>query len=264
MGLHGANGHAPAYGKRHFFQDQKALYKAAVAYVQAASVQLPLAQKAASRPYCDFKRNWSLGYRLIFSEYSDMHRLVRLLALHALVLNQQGKPLQALDQIAIGAHVAQHVGQDDVVISRLVQIALENIVHNIWVRVVQSHTLNPTVLRKAAEVNRAFGPLPDMASSLRGEVAMISDLHKGLQSSPAQIQSLLNSLGTSSSIAEPFWVKLWKRIAGKEPQNHITSGDADLLVAHTLLYYYHVYTANRHYQTNLLDAYKAVAASMTV
>lgn len=86
-----------------------------------------------------------------------MHRLVRLLALHALVLNQQGKPLQALDQIAIGAHVAQHVGQDDVVISRLVQIALENIVHNIWVRVVQSHPLNLAVLQKAAEVNRAFG-----------------------------------------------------------------------------------------------------------
>ncbi len=132
--------------------------------------ELALMEQAARKPDCDFKRPWEKGAAVLFPEYADMRRMARLLRVKAEVLDHDGKPLEALRQIEIGSALVRHLSKEPILIGMLVQIALEAILDRAWHDLVNKHGSDAAFLARAAEVNKAFGELPSLKNSLRGEV----------------------------------------------------------------------------------------------
>ncbi|MCW3052043.1 MAG: hypothetical protein JWN14_1213 [Chthonomonadales bacterium] len=135
-----------------------------------AAPQLHLAAQAAMLPDCDFHRNWSLGPDLLLPEYAPMRATARLLAAQAILQSEAGQPEAALGTIRVGAHMAQMVGKDPILIALLVRIALEAIMDRAFQQIIKRYADRPDILRLAAQTEQEFGPTPDVRNALRGEV----------------------------------------------------------------------------------------------
>ena len=137
-----------------------------------AQPETPLIEQASQKPECDFERPYEQGADTEFPELRDMRRAVRLLAIKAEMLDQAGKSQESLQQITMGAKIAQHSGQEPNQIAFLVQIALESIADKEWHKLVNRHAKDGQFLERAAKVSASFGALPDLKYALGGELVM--------------------------------------------------------------------------------------------
>ncbi len=138
--------------------------------IRLTQLEFVLMEQAAQKPDCDFKRPWEQGAALLLPEYADMRKMTRLLVIKAELLDKDGKPLEALKQIEMGGALVRHLGKEPILIGMLVQIAVESILDREWHRLVNRHAGDAAFLARATEVDRAFGELPSLKNSLRGEV----------------------------------------------------------------------------------------------
>ncbi|HZH98811.1 MAG TPA: hypothetical protein VEX38_07550, partial [Fimbriimonadaceae bacterium] len=89
---------------------------------------LLLLEDAAAKPYCQFNRDYSLGFDVLFPEFVLMKEAVRLLCLKARYEVHTGQGSRAVKTLRTAYRVAEHSGQDPILIAMLVRIANEVIV----------------------------------------------------------------------------------------------------------------------------------------
>lgn len=133
---------------------------------------LALAERAAARPRCDFARPWEEGVDLLLPEYATGRALVRLFAARAILRSEAEDAAGALNDVATGARICRHMGEDPVLIAWYVQLACRDIMDRAFTEVVLSHDGDPEILRRAAAVEKTFGPAPRLRHALRGDVVV--------------------------------------------------------------------------------------------
>ena len=174
-------------GTRASFSDKPAPavydFDAAHKLITLLAPEMTLMEQAAKKPDCDFHRPWEKGNAVLFPEFAELRRIARLLRTKAEVLDHAGKPSEALHQIEIGGALVRHLGKEPTLIAMLVQVAIEAILDRSWHDLVNRHGNDTAFLARAAKVNKAFGDLPSLKNSLRGEVwyglSTIESMKKG-------------------------------------------------------------------------------------
>lgn len=86
---------------------------------------LALIHKAASRPKCNFDRDYALGPKLMFPEYAKMRGAARTLTAESTVMLADGKPFDAIENQTLGFNIARHAASEPTLISGLVGIAVD-------------------------------------------------------------------------------------------------------------------------------------------
>ena len=81
-------------------------------YLRQHSGWLALAHQAASRPFCVFRRDWSRGPEILFSEYQYQGAAVQLLQTEAYFLVRDGHPDAAIQNAVRVLHIAEQIAAD--------------------------------------------------------------------------------------------------------------------------------------------------------
>lgn len=84
---------------------------------------LPLAEKAAAKPDCDFGRDWSHPIEMTFPEYARFRDLGRLLCARSLQRANAGEFDAAFRDLDTALKIAEHSGREPTLIGALVRIA---------------------------------------------------------------------------------------------------------------------------------------------
>jgi hypothetical protein len=140
--------------------------------IEQRTAYLKLIHEAASRPKCDFQRDWSLGPNMLFPEYARMRSAARWLLGESGLLLQDGKPAEAAHNLAQGFRIAQHAASDPILIGHLVAVAIDAItlqgMENILLAAGDQPVV-PQAVRTALERN---WKKPSLAFGLTGETVM--------------------------------------------------------------------------------------------
>jgi hypothetical protein len=148
---------------------QRAAGLAALRKVEPA---LKLVEAGAARPGCDFRREWTKGMYVLFPEFGPMKGFVKALGVRAREESRAGDWRKALRTLESAQRVAQHAGQEPILIGLLVQIACETIVQRDFQAVIDDHGRDQGFLAAAQSLHRKFGPLPDFRRALYGELVV--------------------------------------------------------------------------------------------
>lgn len=127
-------------------------------------------QRASELPECAFDRNWALGPALLLPEYAHLKTFSKMFATRAELASLQGDWRSALKDIRTEYRLAQHTGQDPILIGMLVQVAQESIANRSLEMAIGEHGRNPEFLREAAKLAGDVGPLPNLRHALGGEI----------------------------------------------------------------------------------------------
>lgn len=133
---------------------------------------LDLAERAAALPGCDFRRPYEKGAAIEFPEYAALRHVARLLAARATLESDAGQPEKAFASVAVGARIADHVGEDTGLIALLVQIAIRALMDRAFHTVLNTHQNTAGVVTLARRTEAAFGARPDFLHALGGEVVL--------------------------------------------------------------------------------------------
>jgi hypothetical protein len=166
---------------------------------QKLSKYVTLAEQAADRPGCDFKRDWSKGFYLEFPEFRAMKDLARLLAYKAELQSKAGDWQGSLRSVARAQRIAQHAGTDGTLIGMLVQVANETIALSAFRRIVDTHDRNPAFLTAADKTLKGFGSLPDIRRTMGSELVLGRMAIQGISSLRDISKMSGNENGSASS-----------------------------------------------------------------
>lgn len=170
---------------------------AAQSFAKLSNV-VALAEQAADRPGCDFKRDWNKGYTLEFPEYRGMKDLTRLLAFKAEGQSAAGDWRGALRSLTRAQKIAQHAEADGILIGCLVHIANETIVHRSLRNVANENGRNPAFVAAARKTLDGFGPLPDMRRAMGTELVFGRSCIRSINSTD-DITKMSEGMGEESS-----------------------------------------------------------------
>jgi hypothetical protein len=81
---------------------------------------------AISLPDCDFRHNWALGPALTLPD-SDMRSATRWISAESALFLLDGKPIDAVNNLALGFRIGKHVSKDPIIIAYLVGVATDSI-----------------------------------------------------------------------------------------------------------------------------------------
>lgn len=127
-------------------------------------------ERASKLEQCAFERNWELGPTMLLPEYAHLKTFSKLYSTRAELSSLKGDWRSALNDIRTEYQLAQHTGQDPILIGMLVQVAQEAIANRSLERAISDHGRNPEFLREAAKVTDDVGPLPNLRHALGGEI----------------------------------------------------------------------------------------------
>ena len=134
---------------------------------------MSLAEQATSFAICDFDRPWKQGIDTSFPELPAMRNLARLFAARSIRNLEAGNPKAALRDVAFGAKIGVDAEQDRCTIAFLVRIAIQAIMNQPFIEVLQKYGDNAEVLRLAKETQRSFGGTPDLRDCFLAEIVML-------------------------------------------------------------------------------------------
>src|SRR5579875_116511 len=237
--------------------------RAADRYVQATRPEMAKVEKAVRLPYCDFHYDWSVRPLSSYTNYANFRTLARLIALDAVRLDREGKPMAALDRLAVGARmVQQFTSADPSVMALLVSSAMNTIFGKAWTLIVQHHPHDLVVLRRAQKVNHLLVRSYDLRWFLRYEVYETVWLGDYLRQHPKEALKLLQEAGgfNAPPPQEVWWKKLWRRFTGQSGPipSKFSPLQIDLLEARALAYYDTAYRTLNSHQANVLAAQQAL------
>ena len=87
-------------------------FASAAPILQHQEVLLRLAEKATTLPSYAMKRDWSNINELSYPEFGAVRQLIRLLSLRARLASAEGKPIDALKDVARAARVGVQIGTE--------------------------------------------------------------------------------------------------------------------------------------------------------
>ena len=142
------------------------------AYLKTYATELTLSERAAQKPQCDFARDWSKGFNVIFPELSVMRSGARLLMLRAAVESDENQPIPALHDVTLAAKVAQHSASDPTLIASLVKIAILAVANRRFVEILQRHGNDSAIFPAAQEAATALADPIDLRRVFGGEMVL--------------------------------------------------------------------------------------------
>ena len=131
-----------------------------------------LAHQAAQKPECNFNRDYSQGYNLLFPEYAPMRNGLRVLTNESALLLFDGKPLDAIRNEALGFQIAQHTQTDSYIIGKLVGVAANTITLRFMERVLYTAGEQPGVANAVEKAIESNWRTVSVADGIRGEVVV--------------------------------------------------------------------------------------------
>ena len=143
---------------------------------------IQLIEQAADRKGCNFKRDWSQGFSLLFPEYAQMRYYTRTLAFKAERQSERGDWQGALVSIRRAQQIGRHASEDPVLIASLVNIACEAISVASFRKIIDRHDDNAAFLQASRKLHAGFGVLPDFRFTLGGEFVMGRQALRGIKS----------------------------------------------------------------------------------
>lgn len=132
-------------------------------------------EAALARRGCDFGRRWEDGTEVALPEYATIRDAARLIALQAIVLSEEGKPIDALKAISRGVALARHAFWERTLISQLVGIAVLAILDAAFHALLRRHGRRPDVLTAAEKAARALDLLPNFPAAIGAEMAIFHE-----------------------------------------------------------------------------------------
>src|SRR5262249_33302997 len=126
--------------------DRRRAGEALAAWTTLAS----LAEQIAARSRCDFALEWEKAPELPFPPYTPMRAVARLLAAKAVLAGEEDRNQEAFAALEAAGHVERHIGEEPVLLSLLVQRAVEDTVSQAFVQIVKAHGDGLDLLRMAA------------------------------------------------------------------------------------------------------------------
>lgn len=133
---------------------------------------LKLAEEAAAKPKCDFKRDYSQGANLLMPEFSPIKTVVKWLALRAKYQAQAGDFDGALRSIRTCFTIGGHIATEPTLIAALVAFAIDAISVAALEQVTILGENNPAFLAKSRKLLETLPPLPDFRHAFGGEVIL--------------------------------------------------------------------------------------------
>ncbi len=144
---------------------------AAIAFKEAQPI-LKLVEEAADKPHSDFRKDWKLGFNVMFPEYAHLKQFTNVLRYKSQQQSKSGEWRGALQSIKRMQRISRHAGEEPILIAMLVQLACESITHTAFREVISDHRKNPAFLSEAKRVAERFGPLPNFRHALKGELVI--------------------------------------------------------------------------------------------
>jgi hypothetical protein len=96
------------------------------AFMKRQEPAIAFLRRAAAMPDCSFERNWAApGFDMLLPELSDLRQAARLLVVDARLKAADGKPREALENVAAVFAMAQHTQHEPIVISALVAMSID-------------------------------------------------------------------------------------------------------------------------------------------
>jgi len=132
---------------------------------------LEAASKAAQMPRVDWNRHWEAEFQLLFPEYSSLRFFAKALAGRAILNSRDGHVGPSLDDIQTMFGMANHAGQEPMLISFLVQASTEGITENAMEKVLNAKVEDKDLDRAAAMIHNLHD-LPNPRFWLGGELVM--------------------------------------------------------------------------------------------
>ncbi|HLI47064.1 MAG TPA: hypothetical protein VKV18_00010 [Chthonomonas sp.] len=234
------------------------LVRAENQYVNLVASFMPWLSQALKRPYCNFHRDWSLGPMVLLPEYATLAALTRQLALRAVFLDRQGKPLEALHQIEIGQKLAKDIGSEPIVLALLVQGHCERVLNNAWLLIVEHHSHDPDFLKQAQRVSRGFSSsvniLPHLSGESLGTILTFNLLRTGGR---PMLEKLKTGTSTSPIEDQDLGTRLWYVLSGNQRRNQFPLTLVDNTEAQELWHLHDMATIAKRYANEPAKALKA-------
>lgn len=149
--------------------------------VQIASVRrslvrrrpaLLLAHQAASRPFCVFRRDWSLGRDVLLPEYAYQSSAARLLRTEAYLRARDGHPEAALRDAVLVLHLADQMASDPTLPAYLSGRRLRKWGLDILADVLQTSHGSPSAARQVSQILATHPPHLSLWYAEAGESAL--------------------------------------------------------------------------------------------
>jgi hypothetical protein len=133
-----------------------------------------LIHAAAQKPYCTLIPDWSVSpvdlASNLFPEFSGVRSHARWLAAESAILLYKGKPMEAVQTMALGFALGRHVGSDQTIINYLVARAVDAITLAGMERILQAAGADSAVVQAVADAVQANRPQYRLGHYLKGEL----------------------------------------------------------------------------------------------
>ncbi|MBI3910371.1 MAG: hypothetical protein HY320_05490 [Armatimonadetes bacterium] len=133
---------------------------------------MDLVHQAAARPRCDFQRDWSKGWSVIFPNYSSLRLTALLLRAESYLLAKDGRYREAVANQVRGFRIAEHAASDPILMGYLTGLECRAVTRSGLEEILYLAGPNAEV---AESVRRAILAHPsrfDLRRALAGDVAL--------------------------------------------------------------------------------------------
>jgi hypothetical protein len=131
---------------------------------------LALIHRAAARPQCVFRRDWSQGPAMRFPEFAGFREAARWIKAESAAQLKDGRPLEAVKTQALGFRIARHAASDPILIGYLVGVAINAITLSGMEHILYTAGGDPAVADAVGQaVEKDFARL-SLAHSFRGDL----------------------------------------------------------------------------------------------
>jgi hypothetical protein len=162
-----------------------------------------LIHRAASMPNCGFKKDWSLGPAVLFPELAEMRDMVRWLEGESGALARRGKPVEAVQALALGLRIEKHVLSTRSSLHCLVAVAIDGMVTKGMFRIAAKNHNRPDVLRAVLLAVSSDAPALNQGDMLMPQVVSIINtaaLMRRPESDQRQLMGVRGGSGEAMSV----------------------------------------------------------------
>ena len=146
-------------------------YDAMAAYVKAMETTMGMVERAAQQPECYFSRPWKNGWRVLFPEFADFKRYVKVTSYRARLATRNHDYRAALKANALGLRIAQQA-DEPFLIGLLVGVACQAIVLAELDKEIVAFGDIPEFRQEAMRLLDGLPPLPAISRAFSYEIPL--------------------------------------------------------------------------------------------
>lgn len=165
---------------------------------------LALVAKAASKPGCRFERKWNQGLNLDYPEFKELKRYVKASAERAKREGRSGNWQAALQSLAVGRRISEHMGQDPSMIAMLARTFGEASVELALWQVARANAQVPGFIPAAIRFEEQAAPLPLIRDRIAADFALQMETISNLGRLVSDDMKESNGMDPDRSVQQAF------------------------------------------------------------